>query len=207
MSLSLLSWRRRVAALYAEVRAAGDPSAAHETWRATRDELFATHPVSPLLPEDKEGFTGLRVAPYDPALRLEVETDPDVEPAHLDVPTATDGVVPFDRVAALHLPGLGDLDVWWLGSYGGGLFVPVKDGLAGRETYGAGRYLIDTVKGSDLGGDIDPATGRGVLVVDLNFAYNPSCAYDPAWMCPLAPPGNTLRPEVRAGELYPLAGP
>jgi uncharacterized protein len=207
MSLSLLSWRRRVAALYAEVRASGDPVAAHETWRATRDDLFAGHPDSPLLPEDKAGFTGLRVAPYDPALRLEVEADPDVEPAHLDVPTATDGVVPFDRVAVLHLPGLGDLDVWWLGSYGGGLFVPVKDGLAGRETYGAGRYLLDTVKGSDLGGDIDPATGRGVLVVDLNFAYNPSCAYDPAWMCPLAPPGNTLRAEVRAGELYPLAGP
>jgi uncharacterized protein (DUF1684 family) len=112
--------------------------------------------------------------------------------------------VPFERVAVLRLPGLGSLDAWWLDSYGGGLFVPVKDGLAGTRTYGAGRYLLDTVKGSDLGGDLDPATGRGSLVVDLNFAYNPSCAYDPAWMCPLAPPGNTLADPVPAGELYPL---
>jgi uncharacterized protein (DUF1684 family) len=105
----------------------------------------------------------------------------------------------------LRLPGLGTLDVWWLDSYGGGVFVPVKDALAGTETYGGGRYLLDTVKGADLGGDIDPATGRGVLVVDLNFSYNPSCAYDPAWACPLAPAGNTLAVPVRAGELYPLA--
>jgi hypothetical protein len=72
----------------------------------------------------------------------------------------------------------------------------VKDALAGAETYGGGRYLIDTVKGADLGGD-----GRW-LVVDLNFAYNPTCAYDPAWACPLAPPGNVLSARVRAGELY-----
>jgi uncharacterized protein (DUF1684 family) len=83
-----------------------------------------------------------------------------------------------------------------LASYGGGLFVPVKDATAGHETYGAGRYLLDTVKGADLG-----STPSGALVVDLNFAYNPSCAYDPAWVCPLAPPGNTLAVPVRAGEL------
>ena len=204
MRLTLLSWRRQVAALYAEIRAAADPAAAHEQWRATRDSLFATSPDSPLLAEDRAAFTGLRVLPYDPALRFEVEADPDVEPHRLEVPTATDGVVPFERVAVLRLPGLGTLDAWWLDSYGGGLFVPVKDGLAGTKTYGAGRYLLDTVKGADLGGDLDPVTGRGTLVVDLNFAYNPSCAYDPAWMCPLAPPGNTIRSPVRAGELYPV---
>jgi uncharacterized protein (DUF1684 family) len=206
MSLRLLSWRRAVAALYAEVRAADDPGSAHETWRAGRDALFATHPDSPLLPADREGFTGLRVAPYDAALRFEVAADPDVDPHRLEVATATDGTVPFERVAVLRMPGLGSLDVWWLDSYGGGIFVPVKDALAGRETYGAGRYLVDTVKGADLGGDIDPSTGRGSLVVDLNFAYNPSFAYDPAWMCPLAPPGNVLAAEVRAGELYPPTG-
>ncbi|MGH8893660.1 MAG: DUF1684 domain-containing protein [Actinomycetes bacterium] len=206
MSLRLLTWRRRVAALYAEVRAAADPADAHRSWRVGRDELFATHPDSPLLPADREGFTGLRVAAYDPALRFEVEADPDVEPQRLEVPTATDGVVPFERVAVLHLPGLGGLDVWWLDSYGGGIFVPVKDALAGGETYGGGRYLLDTVKGSDLGGDLDPLTGRGVLVADLNFAYNPSCAYDPAWTCPLAPPGNTLAAAVRGGELVPRKG-
>lgn len=203
MSLTLLDWRRQVHALYAAVRAADDPGDAHEQWRLGRDRLLATHPDTPLLPEDRPTFTGLRVAPYDPALRFEVEADPAVQPHRLEVTTGTDGVVPFERIAVVHLPGLGDLDVWWLGSYGGGLFVPVKDGLAGRETYGGGRYLLDTVKGADLGGEVDLATGHGTLVLDLNFAYNPSCAYDPAWACPLAPPGNTLAAPVRAGELYP----
>jgi hypothetical protein len=90
---------------------------------------------------------------------------------------------------------VGDLDVWWVAAYGGGVFVPIKDGLAGTRTYGGGRYVIDTVKGADLGGDGD------TLVVDVNFAYNPSCAYDPAWACPLAPPGNVVASDVHAGEL------
>jgi uncharacterized protein (DUF1684 family) len=196
MSHTLLGWRRRVHEIYAQVRADGDPESAHDRWRRDRDDLFATHPDSPLLPEDRETFNGLRVAPYDPSLRFEVVLDEDVEPRRFEVPTATDGVVPFERFGVLHLPGLGDLDAWWLASYGGGLFVPVKDATAGHETYGAGRYLLDTVKGADLG-----STPSGALVVDLNFAYNPSCAYDPAWVCPLAPPGNTLAVPVRAGEL------
>jgi uncharacterized protein (DUF1684 family) len=198
MSLSLLDWRRRVHALYAEVRSTADPATGHETWRVGRDELLATHPDTPLLAEDRPGFTGVPVALYDPSLRFEAMVDGDVEPLRFQVPTATDGVVPFDRIGKVHLDGLGDLDVWWLGSYGGGLFVPVKDALAAKETYGGGRYLLDTVKGSDLGGD----ARDGVLIIDLNFAYNPSCAYDPAWVCPLAPPGNTLAAPVRGGELY-----
>ena len=202
MSTTLLDWRRRVARLYADVRAAPDPAAAHEGWRAGRGELFATHPDSPLPPEQRAGFTGLPYAPYDPSLRFEAEVDREVEPHRLEVPTGTDGIVAFERFGALHLPALGDLDVWWLASYGGGVFVPLKDASAGRETYGGGRYLLDTVKGADLGG----AALDGVLVVDLNFAYNPSCAYDPAWACPLAPPGNTLAAAVRGGELYGVGG-
>ena len=194
MTLTLLDWRRRVHALYAQVRATPDPAAAHARWRSGRDELFAGHPDSPLLPEARAGFAGLPVAAYDPAWRFEVEVDDDVEPAHLEVPTGTDGTVVFDRIGRADLPGVGSLDVWWLGSYGGGVFVPLKDASAGRRTYGGGRYLLDTVKGADLGGD------GARLVLDLNFAYNPSCAYDPAWACPLAPPGNVLDVDVPVGE-------
>jgi uncharacterized protein len=200
VSLEVLDWRRRVARIYAEVRAENDPRRAHELWRSERDELFARHTASPLLPEDRAAFHGLRTFAYDPALRFVAEVDADVETELREVLTATDGVVPLRRIGVVRLPDLGSLDVWWLESYGGGVFVPVKDALAGRETYGGGRYLVDTVKGADLGGDIDPSTGDGTLVVDLNFAYNPSCAYDPAWACPLAGAGNTLPVEVRAGE-------
>lgn len=169
----------------------------HEFWIRERDRLFRDHPASPIPPADRDDFADLPYAPYDPTLRFEVPVDTAVPPERLEVATGTDGLVPFERVGRVHLP-VGDLDVWWLDSYGGGLFVPLRDALAGRGTYGGGRYLIDTVKGADLGGD--PATG---LVIDLNFAYNPSCAYDPAWACPLAPPGNRLAAEIYAGELKP----
>jgi uncharacterized protein (DUF1684 family) len=197
--VTLLDWRRRVAALYSEIRSSTDAVAAHERWQEVRNDLFATHPQSPLLPESRAGFAGLPVAPYDPALRFVARVDTDVAPRWMEIETGTDGFVPYERTGVLHLPGVGDLDVWWMQTYGGGVFVPIRDALAGHGTYGGGRYLIDTVKGADLGGD------DGYLVADLNFAYNPSCAYDPAWACPLAPAGNTVAAEVRAGELYPAA--
>lgn len=199
MSLAVLDWRRRVAALYAEVRATADPEAAHVLWCRTRDELFAQHPASPLLPADRAQFYGLRYAPYDATLRFTVNIDVDVAPAHLEVP-GTDGTVAFERLGQIDLPALGHLDVWWLLGYGGGVFLPLKDTSA--DTYGGGRYLLDTVKGADLGGRLEP-DGTASLMVDLNFAYNPSCTYDPTWACPLAPPGNTLEASVNAGELVP----
>lgn len=201
--LTLLDWRRRVHQLYAAVRVSSDPAAAHALWRETRDDLFSRHPQSPVA---SERFGGLPVAGYDPGWRFEAPVDPDVEPASIAVPTATDGVVPFERVGVVRLPNVGSLDVWALRSYGGGIFVPFRDRTAGVTTYGAGRYLIDTVKGADLGGDIDLATGEGTLVVDFNFAYHPSCAYDPAWVCPLAQPGNVVDVEIPVGEGLPSGG-
>ena len=199
MSLTLLDWRRQVHRLYAEVRGTPDPAAAHELWRRERDRLFAEHPDSPLTLDERPGFPGLPVAPYDPDLRFEVAVDSDVEPSAWSTETDADGVVPFSRIGVAHLPGLGSLDVWWLESYGGGVFVPVRD--RSPDTYGGGRYVLDTVKGADLGGDA--AAGR--LVLDLNFAYNPSCAYSPRWTCPLAPAGNTLGVALPGGERYPGA--
>jgi uncharacterized protein len=199
VTLTLLDWRRRVGGLYAAVRAASDPEAGWRLWRDGRDDLFAGHPDSPLDGTARNGFSGLPFAPYDPALRFEAPLQP--APAQrLEVPTATDGVVPFERIGTVALGDLGTVDVWWLDSYGGGVFVPLRDGSAGRGTYGGGRYLLDTVKGADLGG------GDGRLVVDLNFAYHPSCAYDPRWSCPLAPDGNRLTADVQAGEQLPTPG-
>jgi uncharacterized protein (DUF1684 family) len=206
-ALDIASWRREIHGLYRAVREAAanaatgsaDVTAVHDLWRRTRDELFATHPSTPLLPEDRPGFTGLPTTPYDPAWRFQAVIEP-AEEFRMIVPTGTDGDVPFDRVGLVDVPGVGRLDVWRLASYGGGIFIPVKDALAGRPggTYGGGRYLIDTVKGADLGSG---AAERSV-VLDFNFAYNPSCAYDPAWACPLAQPGNTVTVEIPVGERY-----
>jgi hypothetical protein len=182
-------------AIYAAVRAAPDPADGHVVWRDARDDLLAHHVQSPVPVAERAAFAGVRVAPYDPAFRFELDVDGDVAPCRLDVVTGTDGTVALDRAGVLHVPGIGDLDVWWLAGYGGGLFVPVRDGLAGHGTYGGGRYVLDTAKGADLGG------GDGRLVVDFNFAYNPSCAYDPAWACPLAPPGNVVAAPLPVGEL------
>ena len=89
-----------------------------------------------------------------------------------------------------------ELALFWLDAYGGGVFLPFADATRGRETYGGGRYLLDTVKGADLGEE------DGRLVLDFNFAYNPSCSYDPRWVCPLSPPENRLPVAVRAGEQH-----
>ena len=101
------------------------------------------------------------------------------------------------RVATAHFELDGrpqTLEVLWLDAYGGGLFLPFRDATSGSETYGGGRYLLDTVKGADLGG----ADGR--LLLEFNFAYNPSCVYSARWACPLTPPANRLDVAIRAGE-------
>jgi uncharacterized protein len=198
-ALEVVDWRRRVFALYAAVREMPDRKSAHDVWRRTRDDLFATHPETPLLPEDRAGFTGLPVSEYDPDWRFELEITPGDE-RHLDVETGTDGVVPFVLLGTVNVPGVGTLDAWRLASYGGGVFLPIKDALHGKHggTYGGGRYLLDTIKGADLGPGKTPES----IVLDFNFAYNPSCAYDPAWACPLAQPGNTTSVEIPVGERY-----
>ncbi len=199
MTLSLLDWRRRTAALYSAARSATDPEAGWRTWRDGRDELFAGHPDSPLDAGAREAFEGLPFLPYDPALRFEPVLEA-AEAARLEVPTAADGTVPLERIGAVTLPGLGRLDVWWVALYGGGVFVPLRDATAGHGTYGGGRYLLDTVKGADLG------SGDGRLVLDLNLAYHPSCAYDPRWSCPLAPRATGSEAPVAAGEQLPPGG-
>ncbi|MEA9984588.1 DUF1684 domain-containing protein [Subtercola sp. RTI3] len=201
-AIEVADWRQRVFGIYAEVRrlVSADAAAAHRFWRDARDELFATHPQTPLLPEDRAGFSGLPVADYDPAWRFEVALTAPAEPGHFDFETGTDGVVPFGLIGRAEVPGVGTLDVWRLETYGGGIFLPVRDALAGHPggTYGGGRYLLDTVKGAHLGEGSAP----GSLVLDFNFAYNPSCAYDPAWACPLAPAGDRVGVEIPVGELY-----
>ena len=194
--LDLLDWRRRTFALYQAVRS-GPPEAAWQTWRETRDELFAAHPQTPLDEPALAAFTALEFFPYDTAFRV-VGALSATEPETREIDSSTGERIRFHRFAeaAFELAGRSlTLPVFWLDGYGGGVFVPFADATSGQETYGGGRYLIDTVKGADLGGE-----GSGLLL-DFNFAYNPSCAYDPRWTCPLPPRDSRLPIAVRAGEL------
>lgn len=194
-SHDIVDWRRRVHEIYRAVRGEPDVRAAHAYWARERRELLLTHPASPVPPAHAASFDGAQVAPYDEAFRFVVAVEP-ADPLTRDVVTGTDGTVGMERAGVLTLAGLGAVDLWWLTGYGGGLFLPLRDGSSGRTTYGGGRYVLDTAKGADLGG------AAPSLVVDLNFAYQPSCAYDPAWACPLPGAGNTLGAAVPVGELY-----
>lgn len=201
--MTLLDWRRRVFDLYSAIRSCPEPEWGWRQWRETRHELFATHPQSPIPAEHRSGYDGLDYYDYDPACRV-LATCTEAEPETFDIPTSGDEPMRFTRcgIATFELNGVAlQLELYWLNSYGGGLFVPFRDATSGDTTYGAGRYLLDTVKGADLGELYDK------LVLDFNFAYNPSCSYDPRWVCPLAPPANRLDVAIQAGERHRGAGP
>lgn len=185
--------------MYAAIRAEQDPQRAWLQWRTVRDQMFRNHPQSPIEPGCE--FEGLDVFPYDPALVFHVKHHLIADAPVEVVQGGADGDIsmqPFARSDGLQSRLGSELTFYWMLGYGGGVFLPFADATSGRETYGAGRYLLDTIKGADLGSASD---GRTVL--DFNFAYNPSCAYSPRYVCPLAPPANRLPTPVRAGERVP----
>jgi uncharacterized protein (DUF1684 family) len=196
--LDLVDWRRRVGDLY---RISGpDPLT---RFRRGRDELFRSHPQSPIEPDERESFKGLRYFPHDAAYRVEARFEPG-EGSELVIDTGgEDGAVRYRRAGRLVFKLGGaqcKLTVLKLVQYAGGLFVPFRDITSGRETYGGGRYLFDTAKNTD-GLVLEVMPGSSDVVIDFNYAYNASCAYSPRWACPLAPPENYLKVAVRAGEL------
>ncbi|MFI1992178.1 DUF1684 domain-containing protein [Actinoplanes sp. NPDC020271] len=188
-SLELADFRAAVARNYLEAADLSD-------FRARRDALFASHAQSPIPVEERPGFTGLRYYPANEAAIVDVPVRPAEGELTIDT-GGPDGVVRYTRAGILETP-FGELTLWWIAAYGGGLFLPVRDGTCGSSTYGGGRYLTDTVKGTH---------GRGVawlgsarVRLDFNYLYNPSCAYDPRWACPLAPPENRITAALEAGE-------
>jgi uncharacterized protein (DUF1684 family) len=193
-AVTLADYRERVARMYlADTDLAG--------FRAARDALFATHPQSPVPPGERAAFSGARYFPENPAARVTVAMTPATGMLEIDS-GGEDGVLRYRRVGVLDTPW-GPLTLFWLAAYGGGLFLPLRDTTRDRppaeRTYGGGRYLTDTAKGT---------FGRGVVIeapdrvrLDVNYAYNPSCAYDDRWACPLAPAENRLDAPIEAGEL------
>jgi uncharacterized protein (DUF1684 family) len=197
-ALDLVDWRRRVGDLY---RISG-PDAVTQ-FHEGRDELFRSHPQSPIETEERASFTGLHYFPHDPGYRVDARLEPG-EGSELLIDTGgEDGAVRYRRAGhlAFRLHGAGcRLTVLSLVQYAGGLFVPFRDATSRHETYGAGRYLFDTAKDTD-GLVLEITPGSSDVVIDFNYAYNASCAYSPRWACPLAPPENYLTVPVRAGEM------
>lgn len=177
-----------------------------EQWRSARDELYRTHPQSPVPEGVRAGFQGCRWFPVDHRYRLAGRASFDVDPSVLEIDTGgEDGVIRYRRSARLVFEVAGvelGLTVFRQLGYGGGLFIPFRDATNGSVTYGGGRYLTDTVKATH-GGGLVVAPGSHRVVLDFNYAYNPSCVYDARWACPLAPPENRLGAAIEAGEQLP----
>ena len=203
--LDLLDYRRRVSELYATVRAQGESPAAWQHWRQGRDELFAHHNQSALDDEQRAQFSGLPYFDYHPAYRVVAHIDYAVQPDIIAGEIGDDGVVRLQRFGQVRFEvptGTGRLSLFWIMGYGGGVFLPFGDATNKDTTYGAGRYLYDTIKGADLGSNVT----MGEIVLDFNYAYHPSCAYHYRWICPLAQRENKLEIAIPAGEkLFALA--
>lgn len=205
--LDLYDYRRRVAAMYLERKratlAGEDAATILRRFREARDDLFAHHPQSALDEEQRRHFQGLHYFPYSPAMCVVADVDTNVEPALLTVAMNSEESMIMTTVARLHFTIEGRavaLALYWLNIYGGGLFLPFRDTTSPGESYGGGRYLFDTIKGSDFFPAPD-APLRERILLDFNYAYNPSCAYNDRWVCPLAPVENRLSISIRAGEM------
>jgi uncharacterized protein len=205
--LALYDYRCQVAAMYrARAQALLDgvePPVVWQQFRQAREQLFATHPQSALDAEQQRTFQGLPYFPYNPAFCVSAEVDTNIEPATQEVLMNTHETMHMTTVGRLHFTVEGQpvtLSFYWLDIYGGGLFLPFRDTTCPAESYGGGRYLFDTIKGSDF----LPVPGEQHwqrIMLDFNYAYNPSCAYNSRWTCPLAPLENRLNIPIRAGEL------
>ena len=197
--LQLADYRRRVAEAYARVR--NSQLSLENRWqgyRADQDDLIKNHPQTPLTPEQVKDFTALEYYPYDPGLRFTLPVEPVIDQEIHRIDLREDGLTrlhPFGRISFVIQNQPVALTLFWIQGYGGGIFLPFQDLTNASETYQGVRYLIDTIKGADLGWE------GSNLVVDFNFAYNPSCAYNEQWSCPLPPPENSLPVAIEAGEL------
>lgn len=167
-----------------------------ETFRAQKDRFFARDHHSPLTPEQQRTFTGLRYFPENPDLRFELTVEPFAVQQPVEMQTTTGDQQTFMRYGRVHFTVEGQPASLMVYRSEHGYFLPFADALAGQETYGAGRYL-----------DPVPLPGDR-LRVDFNLAYNPYCAYNEGWSCPITPPENRLQLPLRAGEqVYAEAEP
>ncbi len=159
-----------------------------DAFRAEKDEFFGGHPQSPLTREQKKDFHGLQYFPENNSLRLEVKVDEFENKQAFEMQTSTGDVQVYEKFGKFHFEVDGEAVELTIYQSQNGFFLPFVDSLAGKETYPAGRYL----EPESLPG--------GHFIVDFNIAYNPYCAYNEMWSCPITPAENRLKVAIRAGE-------
>ncbi|MDA0256594.1 MAG: DUF1684 domain-containing protein [Chloroflexi bacterium] len=159
-------------------------------FRTAKDAFFRNDPQSPLTPEQHRSFTGLAYFDEQPSLALELRPEPFEQPERIEMQTSTGEVASYERWARadFEVDGVPASITIYREPHGGALFVPFRDATSGGESYGAGRYL-----------EPEEAEG-GRVILDFNYAYNPYCAYNERWSCPLPPAENRLPVPIRAGE-------
>ena len=159
-----------------------------EDFRVEKDAFFKSHPQSPLTPAQQRVFTGLSYFDENPALRFEIEVEPFAQRDTVELQTSDGDVRAYQRFGRVTFEVDGQAAALTLYATPQGFFLPFVDSLAGKETYPAGRYL-----------DPEPLGGNRFLI-DFNLAYNPYCAYNENYSCPLTPFENRLKLPIRAGE-------
>ena len=157
-------------------------------FRAQKDDFFEGDHHSPLTNEQKQNFAGLQYFDENPALSLEVDLERFDPVEHVQILTNTGAIQTYERYGRFHFSAEGEEAELTVFRNEHGYFLPFADSLAGQETYGAGRYL----EPEDI--------GANRLLVDFNLAYNPYCAYNEKWSCPITPAENRLKLPIRAGE-------
>lgn len=162
-----------------------------DQFRAAKDAAFARDPNSPLTREQKRAFRGLSYFPENPALSFEAAVEPFDNPQTVTMQTSTGDEQVYQRYGRFRFTVDGQEQQLTIYANEHGFFLPFVDALAGKETYPAGRYL-----------EPEPA-GGGLFHIDFNLAYNPYCAYNENWSCPLTPFENRLKVPIRAGEKLP----
>jgi uncharacterized protein len=175
--------------------AAVDP-AAYQTElaaeRSKKDEFMRTSADSPI--RDKTIFRGLTYFAPDLSFRVRASLEPFPEDKREKlVVKMTDGSEEvYEKYGHANFTMAGKPCRLLLLTYQKSLTVLFQDSTAGKESYGGGRYL-----------DIDQKTvDKNSVTLDFNAAYNPYCAYNPTYACPLPPPENKLDVPVKAGERY-----
>lgn len=158
-----------------------------QAFRDAKDEYFRTTD-SPLAAEQRTTFAGLAYFADDPALRFEVTLDDTAAGGTEPVEMSDGSTNDLERAGEVRVR-IADQDVTLVAyRQHEDLFIPFRDATSGHETYGAGRYVEAR------------AIARGRWLLDFNYAYNPYCAYNDSWRCPLPPRDNWLAVPIRAGE-------